>query len=86
LKNKRARGEIFNIGTGQPIKIKKIINSIQYTIKKGKPNYGKIKLRKDEILNLYPKINKAKNIINWRPRIKFQNGLKKTINYYKSLK
>jgi nucleoside-diphosphate-sugar epimerase len=86
LKNKRARGEIFNIGTGQPIKIKKIINSIQYTIKKGKPNYGKIKLRKDEILNLYPKINKAKNIINWSPKIKFQNGLKKTINYYKSLK
>jgi len=39
-------------------------------------------LRKDEILKVYPDINKAKNIINWKPKILFEKGLKSTIKYY----
>ena len=30
------------------------------------PQFDKIKLRKDEILKLYPNIEKAKKIINWK--------------------
>lgn len=86
LKSKNAKGEIFNIGTGKSIRIKKIIQSINKFIKKGKPHYGKIELRKDEILNLYPNIKKVKKILKWSPKVEFYRGLKKTINYYKSLK
>ena len=49
----------------------------------GKPQFGKIKFRKDEIKNLYPSIAKAKKILNWTPKVKINLGLKKTINYYK---
>lgn len=51
-------------------------------LKGGHPQFGKIKFRKDEILKLYPNINKAKEKINWRPKISFKKGLESTIQYY----
>ena len=50
--------------------------------KGGQPEFGKIKYRKDEMIKLYPKISKAKNLIGWKPKVSFNNGLKKTIKYY----
>ena len=59
--------------------IKKIIN----ISKGGVPLYGKIKFRKDEIKKLYPDIKKIKKEIKWKPRIKFDRGIKLTIKSYK---
>jgi len=82
LLSKNAKGQIINIGSGKPQKIKKIIKDIVKISKGGQPQFGKIKLRKDEILNLYPSIKKAKRKIKWKPKIKFNYGLKKTIQFY----
>ncbi|MAR44243.1 MAG: hypothetical protein CMC48_09270 [Flavobacteriaceae bacterium] len=81
--NKKIRGEIFNVGTGKPKNVKKVIELIKKKIKGGRPLYGKIPLRKDEILKLYPKITKAKKLLGWTPKISFNRGIEKTINYYK---
>ena len=83
LTNKNARGQIINIGSGKPRKIKNIIDYIKRTSKGGYPQFGRVKLRKDEILEFYRDIKKAKNKINWSPRISFKKGLKITINSYK---
>ena len=85
LTNKNAIGQILNIGSGKPRKIINIIKYINKNLKGGYPLFGKIKLRKDEILKVYPDTSKAKNIINWRPKISFQTGIKKTIESYKRL-
>ena len=82
LKNKKARGQIINIGSGEPKKIRNIIQNVKKITKGGYPQFGKVKLRKDEILKLYPNINKAKKKINWKPKISFEKGLKSTIQYY----
>ena len=83
LTNKNARGQIINIGSGEPRKIKNIIEYIKKISKGGYPLFGKVKLRKDEILKVYSDINKAKNKINWRPKISFKKGLKVTIVSFK---
>ena len=83
LQNPNLFGEIINISSGKLIQIKKVILLIKKIIKKGEPDFGVIKLRKDEILRLYSNIYKAKTKINWNPRVKFVKGLKKTINFYK---
>ena len=82
LINKNARGQIINIGSGKPRKIKKVIEDVQKISKGGYPQYGTFKLRKFEILKLYPSIKKAKNKINWKPKISFEKGLRSTIKYY----
>ena len=83
LTNKNAKGQIINIGSGKPRIIKNIIEYIKKILKGGYPLFGKVKLRKDEILKVYPDINKAKNKINWRPKISFKKGLKVTIDSFK---
>ena len=83
FKNKKIRGQIVNAGSGKPIKIKQLIELIKKYSKAGNPCYGKIRMRKDEILNMYPSIYKAKKVLNWRPKISIQNGIKKTINSYR---
>lgn len=85
FKNKNSKGEIINIGSGNPMQIKKIVLLIQSIIKRGKPNFGKIKLRKDEILNLFPDIKKAKIKINWKPQSNFFESIVRTINSYKKI-
>ncbi len=85
LKNKNLNGEILNIGSGQPKKIKKVIYLIKNFIKLGNPLFGKIKMRNDEITRLYPDIKKASKKIDWKPKIKFNDGIAKTINFYKKI-
>ena len=50
-----------------PKNIKSIIEKIKKITKGGKPEYGKIKFRKDEILKLYPSINKISKIFFFLP-------------------
>ena len=33
-------------------------------------------MRKDEILNLYPSIQKLKKELNWKPKVNIKTGLK----------
>ena len=79
LKNKNISGEIINIGSGKPQKIKNVILKITKLVGLGKPMFGKIKLRKDEINILYPSIKKAYDLLGWKPKINFNIGLKRTI-------
>ena len=83
LKSKKINGEIFNIGSGRPIKIKKVINQICKKIGRGKPQFGKIKYRKGENMKLYPSIKKARAKLKWKPRISFDRGLQIVINSHK---
>ena len=83
LKNKRVSGQIINAGSGKKYNLKRIIEKIMIISKGGMAQYGKIKLRKDEAINYYPLITKANKIYKWRPKLNFEEGLRKTINYFR---
>ncbi len=85
LIKKNAIGEIFNVGSGKPISVKFLINKISKIIKQGKPQFNKIPFRKNENLKLYPSINKISKILGWKPKTNLDQGLVKTINYYKTI-
>lgn len=80
--NKKASNEIYNVGSGKPLRIRNVIEVIRSKIGKGKPEFGKIKMRKDEILKSYPCINKVKKKFKWKPKINFKTGIESTINFY----
>ena len=63
------KGEVFNVGFGRSYSLKKVINLVVKYLKKGEPKFGKIKLRKDEIMDSYPNINKAKKTIKLASQI-----------------
>ncbi len=82
FENTKTKGQILNIGSGYPIKIKDIINKIVLICRKGKPIFGGIKMRKDESLKMCPDIKKIKKILNFKNKHSIGAGLKKTISYY----
>ena len=82
LKNPKTEGEILNIGYGRPLKVRSIIDRILGYYKSGNPQFGKVKLRKEEQVKIYPDISKAKKVLKWKPKINFTKGLVKTIQYY----
>ena len=85
LKSKKALGKIINIGFGRPKKVKNIIHMIKDMIGKGRPEFGKIKMRKDEIKALYPCLRQAKKILKWKPKEKLNDGLKKQLDIMQKL-
>ena len=82
LNRKKIYKGVYNVGYGKPLKVKSIINQIAKKIKKGKPIFGSIKMRKDEIRGLYPNIQKVKKKFNWFPKTSIEQGIIKTIKSY----
>lgn len=73
-----------NIGNPNEITIKKIAELIvNMTRSKSKIIY--LPLPKDDPTNRKPDINRAKEVLNWEPKIKLKEGLIKTINYFKKV-
>jgi len=79
---KEAVGEIVNLASGEPIEIRSIVNDINNIIGKGRPIYGSLD-RPIHNPELYADITKAKRLINWKPDISLEEGLKLTINSIK---
>ena len=77
-------GQIFNIASGNPIRIRDIVKKIKILVNNGTPNYGAIPYRKEENMLLYADISKLKKVINWSPKISLEDGLIKTISWYKN--
>jgi nucleoside-diphosphate-sugar epimerase len=79
---KKVEGKIINIGSGKKIKVKKIINQIVEFYKAGKPLFGKVKLRKEEMLKVHPSLLNARKFLGWKAKVSFDSGILKTINFY----
>jgi nucleoside-diphosphate-sugar epimerase len=86
LDNKKVLGKIINIGSEEKLTIKFIIKKIINYYNLGKPKFNQIKLRKEEIMKVFPDLTNAKKILKWRAKISFTQGLKKTLNYYNAQK
>jgi len=72
-------GEIFNVGTGSPQSINKLANLID-----GKKIY--IPKRPGEPDSTHADITKIQSILNWKPEVKFKEGVKimlENIDYWK---
>ncbi len=83
LKNKNY---IFNVGTGSRISLKKLSFNI-YKLLKVKKNSKKIdykNFRKGDIKHSLSNINHIKKILGYKPNVSFENGLKSTIDWFKS--
>ena len=74
--------KVFLMSSGEPRKISSVIKKVVAIVGKGKPIFGK---RKDisENMALYANIDKIKKILNWHPKISFDEGLRKTINSFR---
>lgn len=82
-KNK-AIGKIINIGCGRDYKIKDIAEKIiDFTGAHIKLKTGKLSYRAGEVKRFYCDNTLAKKALGWKAKIKLNEGLKRTIEWYK---
>lgn len=77
------KGEIINLGNPSEIQILEIAN----TIKKLTGSSSDLvfeELPEDDPKSRKPDISKAENLLGWKPKVNLQDGLKKTIEYFKN--
>lgn len=79
------KGEIFNLGNPEEYSVKDLAEKIiEMTGSKSEVKYTG-KFREDDPMRRQPDISKAKSILGWEPKVGLEEGLQKTIEYYKSL-
>ena len=60
-----------------------MVEKVRLIIGHGQPQYGEIPFRSGENNELYANISKAKKMLNWEPKISLDEGLRKTIDWYR---
>lgn len=83
LITQESNGKIINIGSGESITIKEVALIIGKKLSKEHLlKFGAIPYRKNEIWDMFCDNKQAKKILNWKPRISFEEGLNLTIKWF----
>lgn len=75
-------GQAFNLSNEVPISVLELVKKISNLLKR-KPNVKILNKAEYEIRKQYLSSKKAKKILDWKPRYTLEEGLKKTITWYK---
>ncbi len=84
----RAYGEIFNVGTGVPINFIDLAQKIVKIAGKGKVAFTEFTQERKEVEpgDYYTDISKVRSVVGWQPRTGLDEGLEKTIAFYRKHK
>jgi nucleoside-diphosphate-sugar epimerase len=78
----RAAGQVFNIATGRRITLNEVFKSLrELTSYSGQANYGPE--RGGDIKHSLASIAKAEAALGYRPTVDFQEGLRRTVAWYR---
>ena len=79
-----AVGQIINLGNGQEYTVKTLVGMIIKLMGSTvKPKFGVLDYRPGEPFRSYCDNRKALEILHWKPKIDLEEGLKRTINWYR---
>lgn len=74
--------EILNIGNSSPISLKQMINTIGQALEI-KPKIKQLPMQPGDVDRTYADISKAKELIGYKPKTTFEQGIKNFVNWYK---
>lgn len=83
LENPATDGEIINVGTGKPTAIIDLADQIAKIVGCER-KYEFLEPRKHDIKHRWPDVAKMKKLLNYRPNTSLEDGLRKTIEWYKN--
>jgi UDP-glucose 4-epimerase len=80
-----AYGEVYNVGTGIPLSFVELAKKIIDISGTGKVDYTEFTTERKALEpgDYYADITKIKDTIKWHPKISLEEGIKKTLDYYK---
>ena len=84
----KAYGLVFNIGSGKPTNFIELAKLITRLAGSGNFKFTDFTKERKEIEpgDYYADISKIKNIVGWSPKVDLENGIVKTLDYYRAYK
>ena len=81
-------GEVYNVGTGVPLSFVDLAKKIIEITGTGSVDYTEFTSERKALEpgDYYADITKIKNAIGWEPKISLEDGIRKTIEFYKKNK
>ncbi len=79
------KGEIINICSGKEIQIKSVVNKICELTGRSFEEFIETSApyRSGETMHFYGSNEKAKKLLGWTPHVDFDQGLKRTVEWYR---
>jgi UDP-glucose 4-epimerase len=83
-----AYGEVFNIGTGVPVNFYELAQKIVEITGTGKTRFTEFTQERKEVEpgDYYADISKIRKITGWKPRTSLDDGIARTVEYYRKYK
>ena len=83
-----AYGEVFNVGTGIPVSFIELAKKIVEIAGSGHAQFTEFTQERKEVEpgDYYTNITKIKQATGWKPLVSLDEGIKKTIEYYRKYK
>ncbi len=82
--SKKSVGEVINIGSGKTISVGDLVEKIGLILGKKlivEIDKEKVRPKKSEVGLLFCDNSKAKKLVNWKPSVQFDKGLKEVVKY-----
>ncbi len=78
----------YNLSSDNPVQLRAVVEKIYELINptQGKPRFGQVPLRADQVLHLQGSNQKLQESIKWQPLVNIEDGIEHTIKYFKSHK
>lgn len=80
----KVKGEVFNVGSEKAISILKVAQLIAEHMIIPKSQIHFVKDRPGQVSTFACDYSKFNKLLGWKPKIKFEDGLKRTIDWYKN--
>jgi len=78
--NLALKNYLFEIGTGESISIKNFVVEIKHQLKStSRLAFGALPMRENEIMESKADLKKLNNILSWRPKVNFKQGISRLI-------
>ena len=86
--SEKAEGEILNVGVDKPTNFLELVRLITEIAKTGTWEFAEFSTERkmQEPGDFYSDISKIRALVEWEPKTSLEDGLKKTIDYYRSFK
>ena len=81
LENSQADYQVFNVGSGKPVGIKKVAEILIKLLKSNVKPMITYQVRKLDVRHCYADIGKIKKFLGWQPQVDFIDGLKSVIKW-----
>lgn len=79
----KVKGQVFNVGSGKAISIITIAKLVAKYMKIPQSQIKFVKDRPGQVSTFACNFGKFSKLFDWRPKVSFEEGLKRTINWYK---